>query len=322
MENRRRKRNRERIRKELKARKLIFQITIVTFVVGTLLLFCGGSVVRNEKRQKEQIEANARIEAEKAREEELARQKAEIDLVLEKDEFGTQLTKLYAAYPQMDELLLNREEYPDWLIEYLIGHEEAVDWVIDYPEYMVKTEEEINEEALKPVNLEEYQSQEGIPMFFQWDQTWGYASYGDGNIAINGCGPTCLSMVATGLLGDTSMTPKWVADFSSSSGYCTENGETSWTLMSEGAAQLGLYARQVDRWYASALIEELSAGYPIICSMGPGDFTDLGHFIVLVGVTEDGKVIVNDPNSRVNSEKEWDAQVLLDQMKAMWKFSR
>ena len=29
--------------------------------------------------------------------------------------------------------------------------------------------------------------------------------------------------------------------------------------------------------------------------MGPGDFTNQGHFIVLSGLTEDGHVLVNDP---------------------------
>ena len=55
--------------------------------------------------------------------------------------------------------------------------------------------------------------------------------------------------------------------------------------------------------------------------MGPGDFTEQGHFIVLTGVTDDGKIIVNDPNSRINSRKKWDAKRLLDQMKGMWAFS-
>ncbi|MCD8152609.1 MAG: C39 family peptidase [Clostridiales bacterium] len=39
--------------------------------------------------------------------------------------------------------------------------------------------------------------------------------------------------------------------------------------------------------------------------MGPGDFTTGGHFIVLTGIDSDGNVIVNDPNSRINSEKHY-----------------
>lgn len=37
-------------------------------------------------------------------------------------------------------------------------------------------------------------------------------------------------------------------------------------------------------------------GKPVISSQGPGLFTSFGHFIVLRGVTFDGRVLVNDPN--------------------------
>ena len=89
--------------------------------------------------------------------------------------------------------------------------------------------------------------------------------------------------------------------------------------MSQGAGQLGLKWQEVD-WSTSAIVAQLQAGHPIICSMGPGDFTDQGHFIVLSGITADGMIQVNDPNSRINSEKEWSADVLLPQIKGMWAY--
>ena len=42
---------------------------------------------------------------------------------------------------------------------------------------------------------------------------------------------------------------------------------------------------------------------------------------MLTGVTDDEKIMVNDPNSRINSRKKWDAKTLIDQMKGMWAFS-
>ena len=231
------------------------------------------------------------------------------------------MSTLYQRYPQLQKVLLDRKSYPDWLIEYFIGHKEAIDWVVDYPEYSAKAKEELDQKALEAVNLNDYQVRNGIPFYLQWNQTWGYTSYGSGTLAVDGCGPTCLSMVATGLMGDTSMTPKKVADFSVENGYYTEDNVTDWNLMQQGAASLGLTVREMNSWSKSAVIGELSAGHPIICSMGPGDFTTQGHFIVLVGVTEDDKVIVNDPNSQITSRKKWDAQELLDQMKGMWAYS-
>ena len=54
--------------------------------------------------------------------------------------------------------------------------------------------------------------------------------------------------------------------------------------------------------------------------MGPGDFTNQGHFIVLSGLTEDGKVLINDPNSKINSRKKWDLNTIINQMNAAWSF--
>ena len=43
-----------------------------------------------------------------------------------------------------------------------------------------------------------------IPYYLQWDRRWGQKKYTDENIAINGCGPTSMAMVISGLLKDDS----------------------------------------------------------------------------------------------------------------------
>ena len=60
---------------------------------------------------------------------------------------------------------------------------------------------------------------------------------------------------------------------------------------------------------------ELSQGHPIICSVGPGDFTKIGHFIVLTGY-ENGNVKVNDPFSIKNSKATWVFANIKDQIKS------
>ena len=54
--------------------------------------------------------------------------------------------------------------------------------------------------------------------------------------------------------------------------------------------------------------------------MRKGDFTTTGHFIVLVGI-EDGKIKVNDPNSKERSNLLWDYERLEYQIKTLWEFS-
>ena len=70
----------------------------------------------------------------------------------------------------------------------------------------------------------------------------------------------------------------------------------------------------------NAMANTLSYGNPIICSMGPGDFTDNGHFIVLTGY-ENGMFHVNDPNSKIRSEKTWSYEELKNQIVNMWWYS-
>ena len=54
--------------------------------------------------------------------------------------------------------------------------------------------------------------------------------------------------------------------------------------------------------------------------MGPGDFTTTGHFIVLTEY-KNGKIRVNDPNSRKNSEKEWEYDAIKNQIRNLWAIS-
>ena len=163
-------------------------------------------------------------------------------------------------------------------------------------------------------------SQGGIPELLQWDERWGYAPYGTSIVAASGCGPTCMAMVAAGLNQDASITPAKVAAYGTEHGYVDEENNTYWRFMDEAGANWKLNST------AGLLSEEqvaleLSQGHPIICSVGPGDFTKIGHFIVLTGY-ENGNVKVNDPFSIKNSKATWVFVNIKDQIKAMWVFSK
>ena len=67
------------------------------------------------------------------------------------------------------------------------------------------------------------------------------------------------------------------------------------------------------------ILKNLEVGNPIICILGPGDFTESGHFIVMTGV-ENGLVRINDPNSRANSAKLWELGKIKDQLRNLWVF--
>lgn len=157
-----------------------------------------------------------------------------------------------------------------------------------------------------------------IPMFYQWDLRWGYQEYGNGIIALEGCGPTCLSMVAVGLTGNLDYNPKYVADVSYNNGFYEKNS-SKWELMCDGAKLFGLTVKELPLW-KNSIDQELQQGNPIICIMGPGDFTTDGHFVVITGM-ENGSYKVNDPNSKTNSEKLWTYEELQEQIKNIWAYS-
>lgn len=157
----------------------------------------------------------------------------------------------------------------------------------------------------------------GIPELYQWDTRWKNKNYGTSEMEISGCGPTCLSMVYCGLTGDTKWNPYAVAKMAEERGYYVPGVGTSWDLMTDGAKRLGLKSEQLSL-SERAIRSELEKGHPIICAMGPGDFTTEGHFIVLTGVDEDGQIIVNDPNSEKLSERTWELDRLMSQMKNLW----
>ena len=231
------------------------------------------------------------------------------------EKYAAKLEEMRSEYPQVEYILLNLYEYSESMLKLASNNPDALEFVENYPKH---------KSDIKPsgsVTKEELDSAEnGIPRFQQWDERWGYLTYGNDNIGINGCGPTCLSMVVAGLLKDSSKSPDAVAEFSVENNYCTVASGTAWSLMSTGARKLGLKSESVSVG-ADSLRSVLKKGQPVICSMKPGDFTTTGHFIVLTGLTDDGKLMINDPNSITRSEKRWDIDTIVGQAKSAWTYT-
>lgn len=219
------------------------------------------------------------------------------------------------AAPTFEEMLQviqgSPQDYPEAMVELVDKYAQTIEYVYRYPEYKDKDWE---------IDLSAEAASDSVPLLMQWDSRWGYEPYGSGLIGYTGCGPTSLSMVALYLLDDPKWTPMEVARFAEQSGYCSPGNGSTWTLMSEGSASLGLSARElplVERY----MKDELDLDHPIIMAMGPGDFTTGGHFIVVTGYNEDG-FVVNDPNSRTNSEKVWPFRTIQSQIKNLWAMSK
>lgn len=206
---------------------------------------------------------------------------------------------------------LKEENYPESLITLFEKHPETKDFVLDYKNYKDK--------KIK-INIKKDLNTDGIPLFLQWDKRWGYKNYGGDFIAVTGCGPTCLSMIQCGLSGKTKWNPYRVARMAENNGFYVKGSGSSWDLMTYGANIIGLNYNEVP-FEKESIYSWLNSGNPIICSMGPGDFTTTGHFIVLAGTDNNGNVIVNDPNSKENSSKAWDLDKIMPQIRNLWGYS-
>lgn len=210
---------------------------------------------------------------------------------------------------RLEMILLNYKEYPEELLEMLSRNIDMIDFVIDYPNKKGK----VYSDNIGNV------TQGNIPLLLQWDKRWGYANYGNSSVAVNGCGPTALSMVIAGLTGDNTITPYTVAQFAEKNGYYVEGSGSSWLLMIEGASYFGITGTEISL-SKDVVFSTLESGIPIICSMRPGDFTTTGHFIVLTSI-KNGKIQVNDPNSEQRSNQLWSYEQIEHQINNLWSFT-
>ena len=219
------------------------------------------------------------------------------------------LQALAQEYPEFEEIYDNADAYPQKLLAALCNNPEMIDYVKGY----------LNADGSGSGWLTTDEMSQRFPLLLQWDKRWGYIPYGDNVIGLSGCAPTCLSMVIVGLTGNKDATPDAIAQYATDNGYYVDGVGTAWSLMT-AVGSYGVIGQETTL-SEDNIYNELENGHPIICSMQPGDFTSVGHFIVLTGM-EDGKIRVNDPNSLTRSRQLWDYDTLSYQISNLWVFEK
>lgn len=158
------------------------------------------------------------------------------------------------------------------------------------------------------------------PRLYQWDERWGGTVYCSTAFTLTGCCPTSMAMVYQGLTGKDDKGPHEMGQLAQEYGYMDQYNGTSQSYFAGVAPKLGLRCTSLDV-SAQALRDALSRNELVICNVGPGDFTDGGHYLVITGMDEDGKLLINDPFSAMKSDESWDMSTMLAQTKALWAFS-
>lgn len=151
-----------------------------------------------------------------------------------------------------------------------------------------------------------------VVYFSQYDSRWGSQMYGKTNtIAGAGCGPSSLAICISTLTNKT-VTPPEVCAWSVKTGHRCEGSGSYHSLIPDGATHWGVPCRGIGQ-SKKQLVQALQDGKLVIAIMSRGHFTHGGHFIVLRGITSQGKILVADCASYERSQKEWDINIFLNE---------
>ena len=140
-----------------------------------------------------------------------------------------------------------------------------------------------------------------IQLLKQCDPQWASEPYdnngecsGSPTICSSGCGPTSLAMVIKFYGYD--VTPIEIASKIEAEGLRVCGSGTAPAAMVKIPESYGLTSIQTSDW--SLIDEALGKNIPVIARMGPGIFTNEGHYVVFTGFSFDGLVLVNDPDGK------------------------
>ena len=144
---------------------------------------------------------------------------------------------------------------------------------------------ETTAETLPPVTEPEKKVIDEVPLYYQTD--YPYIKFGYGTMATSGCSVTCLAMVAT-YMTDQVYTPEQMA-------YHFNQRELDHVERMDYSLKIMQLPHEVT-YNSREMLAALKEGKVAIAMMNESSFfTDEQHFIVLAGINEEGKIIVNDP---------------------------
>lgn len=315
------RRQAERRRKNRFKRK-VFNLSVILILI-LLLLSMGNIYARMAELQTalKQLEGEARgvrrtYAEEQDKEQPQTNYVSSIDAVeVEKpierteEEVLERLSELGQRHPVIQEIYENHSQYPQELLSALANNPEMADFAAGYP----------GNNGRSSGALTTAEKEQGFPLFLQWDPRWGYQPYGSGScIGLAGCGPTCLSMALFYLTRDDKLTPDKIAEYSMENGYYVEGTGTAWALMEDVPKLHGISVTKLSA-EESSIRAVLDNGGVVICSVGRGDFTTSGHYILIYGYDSEG-LLINDPNCVARSSEHWIFSEIRWQIKNIWAY--
>ena len=97
-----------------------------------------------------------------------------------------------------------------------------------------------------------------------------------------------------------------------------EGTGTAWALMEDVPKLYGISVTQLGA-DENSIKATLDNGGVVICSVGRGEFTTSGHYILIYGYDSEG-LVINDPNCVARSGKRWVFSDIRWQIKNIWAY--
>lgn len=154
--------------------------------------------------------------------------------------------------------------------------------------------------------------------YMQTDERWAEEYYGGTDtIEEFACGPTAMSMVVSSLT-EIQVDPVQMSAWASKHGYWYPESGSLHSVIPDTAKTFGLEVKGYENTPGIDKIirKELKKERLVVVLMGKGHFTQGGHFIILRGIAEDGKILVADPSSEERTNKSWDLSLIITEARS------
>ena len=158
------------------------------------------------------------------------------------------------------------------------------------------------------------------PMLYysQGDNRWKDYLYGGLDpMSSYGCGPVCVAMIINSF-SSSRVTPIDMADWSAANGNYARHSGSYHSLIPDSLTAFGLNVESVADRSVENAENLLRTGHILVALMGKGSLTDNGHFIIIANLNDRGNVYIADPANYENCTKEWDLQLLMDELKGSY----
>lgn len=149
-----------------------------------------------------------------------------------------------------------------------------------------------------------------VVYYNQGDAAWKSLPYGDSTIGEAGCGPTSMS-ICISTFTNQKVTPRQTATWAAENGYYVSGAGSSHSIVPALAQKYNLECKGIGK-DKEEIINALQTGKLVVAIMGPGHFTNEGHFMVLTGI-KDGKITVADCGSKQRTGQTWSIDLIVNE---------